>query len=156
MRKLFLLIVFISFTFICNAQIKRTVDKFSGKITLSSPLTSGLSLYPCCIFKVINQDNIYYYLFLSCNGSSCVVDGKGVTVLFTDGTKWYDPYIKIDIKAASGYFVYSAVIPLSASDLEIFTEKSISDYRLYIFDARLNDKHGNQFKNYINEIIGMN
>ena len=112
---------------VCS-ELSREVDDMTGKISISSPI-----LQNAVIYKDISKKSTVYYLSLKTTGSTCVVYEKGVTVLFTDGTKWIKPNEKIDVDADNG-FNYSAFITLSKQDLLLFSTKKIKKFRLYIFD----------------------
>jgi hypothetical protein len=113
-----------------SSKIEITVDDFSGEITLTSPIGQSL-----LIEKIIRKDTVYY-LRLVTTGSTCVVDGKGLIVLFTDGTKWEKSDSEIDCEVGNGGdFDYSAFIQLSSKDLNLFSTKIVSKFKLYIFEA---------------------
>jgi hypothetical protein len=63
------------------------------------------------------------------------VDGRGVYIIFTDGTKISFPKEKIDVDAGSDGFRYTAFITLSASSIETFKKKTIAAFKLYIHEV---------------------
>lgn len=121
----------------------RRVDDFTDKIKISNPLGE----LPMMIYKDISKSRTDYYLRLSTTGSTVNVDGKGVIVIFEDGTKW-TRQVKIDVDAGSEDYDYSAFITLTAADLNTFATKTIKKYRLYIYDEELPQFQGEKFKLY--------
>jgi len=130
------------------SKIERQVDDFTDEIRLSSPISDDYKVASMIIYKVISKTKTVYYLSLSANSSTVTVNGTGVTILFTDGTKWSKPD-KVDVKAGSGGFDYSAFITLTQTDLVTLTAKAIKKYRLYIYDEDVNPSEADKFKIYV-------
>ena len=89
---------------------------------------------------------------LNTEGSTCVVDGSGATILFTDGSKMYKN-VKIDIDANSDGFRYSAFITLTQLDLATLSNKKIKKFRLYIFDQEIESTKSKDFTEYVKCIM---
>lgn len=137
------------------SRIERNVDDFTYEIKLNSPMTSGKSLSPVTIIKTINKGVAVYYLSLTTYGLTATVDGTGVIILFTDGTKWNNP-TEIDVDATTDGFRYSAFIPLTATDLDLFSSKIISKFRLYIYDKEIKSIEAEKFTLYTKCIQSQN
>jgi hypothetical protein len=113
-----------------NKFITKKVDDLDDKITYRSPILNDVS-----ITKVIKNGTSSYYLSLRTEGSTLNYDGKGVIVLFQDGTKWSKPTEKIDVKSVEGSgWGYRSFITLTQEDLLLFSSKVIKKFRLYIYD----------------------
>jgi len=126
--------------------IKRVDDEFENKITFYSNLSKPISLT-----KVIIGGKIRYYLSLDTKGSTLNYGIKGVYVLFTDKSKWNRLNEKIDVSYDDGY-AYSAFIELLPNDLKLFQTKTISKFRLYIYDEIIDFEDAENFmiqSNYI-------
>jgi hypothetical protein len=160
--RLFFLILFFSLSFTSNAQygtdtcdITREVDDFTNEVTLRSPMISPFArasdavFYPIGINKYINKNVVTYYLSLETHSVSVSSGNKGVIVLFTDGSKWQRPSEKVDVNVDDHHFRYSAFIRLSAADLQVFSNKQIKKYRLYIYDEELTSEFADQFRGYV-------
>ena len=131
-----------------TSSIEKKVDEFTGDITYRSPALKDVS-----IIKYINKNTSTYYLSLETRGSTLNYDGKGVIILFKDGTKWVRPDEKIEAKAIRGSgWGYSAFINLSDQDLKIFSTKEIDKFRLYIYDNMKPDDT-DKFPFYVESII---
>lgn len=128
-------------------KIEYEYDEFENEKKYNSPILNSVTIY-----KFIKKGVANYYLSLSTNGSTIVVDGIGAKILFTDGTKW-SKNIKIDVDAGNDGFNYSAFIKLTPQDLKIFSTKKISQFRLYIFDQKITKDESEEFKNYVNCIL---
>jgi hypothetical protein len=133
-------------------DIEKEVDDFTGDITMNTPITNDVS-----IMKVIKKGQIKptYYLDLETRGSTLNYNGKGVIVLFKDGTKWSKPDEKIDTKVVKGDgWGYRAFITLTEQDLRLFSTKEIDKFRLYIYDNHRPDDT-DKFIYYTQAIVKM-
>ena len=120
-------------------------DKFEDKTTYYSPKESGF-----IIIKVISKEYIRYYLSVEVGGSTATIDGKGLFLLFDDGTKITKENAAIDVKVGnSGGFIYSAFVDLTAQDLEMLKTKQLTDHRLYIYDGTVNKESASLIQEYI-------
>ena len=132
--------------FFCK-DIKKTEDKFNNEVTYRSPLLEDLNFT-----KFVKNDNIVYYLSCNTIGSTVVVDGKGVILLLDNGEKIEWSEEKIDVKVSSGgNYVYSCFIRLSSEDIAKLQQNNISDFRLYIFDNKV--ENSEKYKQYINCMV---
>ena len=115
-----------------SKYITRKDDEFTGDISLFSPLTKDISIYKS--IKAGNT-NPEYFLNLKTIGLTLNYDGKGVIILFKDGTKWSkgDEKIKVNIINGEGWG-YSAFIKLTKDDLILFASKEINKFKLYIYE----------------------
>ena len=134
--------------YFCGKLI-REVDDMTDEITISSPYSSTIS-----INKYIKKDKTTYYLYLRAIGSTAVVDGTGVIILFTDGTKMKKSS-KIDVDVSKYGYEYSSFIRLTDNELKIFSEKEIKKIRLYIFDRSVGENEGKNFTHFVKCISNM-
>ena len=132
---------------ICSAM-ERRVDDFTGEITINSPSRTFNNINSLILYKYIKKQKSLYYLSLSTTGATAVVDGKGVDILFTDGTKW-TRLSEVDVNVETGGYRYSAFITLTPADLITFSTKTIKKFRLYVFDADLNQNYSEKFKTFV-------
>lgn len=116
-------------------DLERHVDDFTNEVTISSPVLKDIS-----IIKIIKKGVPVYYLSLHSYGPTLNYGIKGVMLLFKDGTKWDKPDQKVDVKTTEGKnWEYRAFITLNQADLNIFSNKIIDKYRLYIYDNKAPD-----------------
>lgn len=129
-------------------NIERKIDDFENTIKLNSPLFINNQIAPLIIYKDISKTNSSYFLSIRTIGSTATVDGTGVTIIFDDGTKWSKP-VKIDVKVNNSGFEYSAFIPLTTTDLNTFSQKKVTKFRLYVYDKNISSIDGEKFSSYV-------
>lgn len=132
--------------FLCN-RLTTEKDKFNGSERINTP-----DKYEYSILKVIINDTIINtYLKLCAYGSNLVANGKGLEVLFTDSTTYKNPDIKITFKNEPDLkgWTYQCFFTLSISEIELFSTKTISDYRLYVFERHLSSSDAYELKEYL-------
>ncbi len=130
-------------------KIESQKDDFTNVLKFNSPISNNYEISPMIIYKEINDSKSKYFLSLRTNGSTVNVDGTGVIILFSDGSKWTKP-VKINVKAGKDNFIYTAFINLTPEDLNIFSTKKIKKYRLYIYDEIINPSDADKFNIYVN------
>lgn len=133
----------------CN-KLTIVKDKFEDKTSYYSPQESGF-----IVIKIVTNDRITYYLDVETGGHTVNVSGKGLYILFEDGSKISKPQAEIDVKVGNKYtpYIYSAFIELSKEDLEIMKTKKITDKRLYIYDGTVNPEAANLIQEYTKCIV---
>ena len=127
------------------SDIKKDVDKFNGTITYLSPLSDDITF-----FKVIVNADTSYRMRLKTTGSTLNVKEKGVIVLLGDGgkIKWDDA----DIKAEPGDdsdWRYHAWVQITKKQIQQLSKSTITDFRLYIYDASVPESKQSEYKNFI-------
>ena len=135
-----------------SKNIEKDVDDFTDDVTLRTPLMNDMS-----ITKSIKKGSIKptYYLSLETRGSTLNYNGKGVIILFKDGTKWVRSEEKIDVKVVKGDgWGYRAFITLTEQDLQMFSTKEVDKFRLYIYDNQSPDDT-DKFVFYTQAIVKM-
>lgn len=90
---------------------------------------------------------------LMTHGSSVVVDGTGVILLFSDGSKITKPSVEIDVDVSDNGYEYTAFFLVNLTDLKTLASKDLKKYRLYIFDGVVNEKDSEDFRIYASQII---
>jgi hypothetical protein len=131
---------------------RREIDEFEGTIKIDCP-TLGTPASTIHLIKIINKGKSVYYMRLMTYGSTAVVDGLGVIVLFTDGTKLTKPNVEIDVDVDDNGFQYTAFFPVTTTDLKTLASKTINKFRLYIFDGSVREKDAADFKVYSKQIV---
>lgn len=146
----FLTSVNINKDYFCN-KLESKKDDFTGETKIQNPISLTTKEY---IYKNINQSDTTYYLSFETTGvGEPIVDGKGVIILFENGSKLEKPNEEIDVKVGQKDYVYSCFIKLTKQDLDLLRKNNISKYRLYIFDAKLSQYESIRLQNYIDCII---
>lgn len=127
------------------SKINRKVDEFTDEVQLSSP---SIPIEEPQIFKFNND----CYLHLQLRHLVKTVGGNGVIILFTDGSKWSNENITIDVEKHKDKdrvgIKYSAIVQLSKDDLEIFSKKTIKKFRLGQYDRSLNLNIAEELQEY--------
>lgn len=129
-------------------SIYRKVDKFDGTVTFTSPILNQITLY-----KVIKDNNVFYYMRLKCLGSTMNVMEKGVTILFENDLRIDRPEIEIDVDATSDGYSYSAFIDLSIEEMNIIANNQMTDFKLYIYDCIVNVFKRKKYMKYANCLL---
>ncbi len=162
MKKI-LLIIFVVLSININAQrdsslcnkIERIVDDMTGKITIGSPSEEAVPSLK--LVKVILAKDTLYLFRLRTYGITLNISETGVIILFTDGTKMIkETKIAVDIGDETNSWLYKANITASSEDLKILATKTIKKFRLFIYDKDINEKEGNDFREYVNCILKAN
>ncbi len=135
--------------YFCN-KLESKKDDFTGEITIQNPYSWKTNEY---IYKIIDKSNTTYYLSLNAYGNTVTVGGKGVIILFEDGSKLEKPDQKIDVKVGEKDYDYSCFIRLSKEDIELLRKNKISKYRLYIYDTNLSSFSAESLVKYTNCIV---
>lgn len=139
--------------------ITKTYDKYEEITTYRTPLfgkgfASTLKENVSCIKTAKEGEAWRYYLSLSTYGATVNVDEKGVIILFSDGTKLKFPQVKIDVEVSStGYYEYSAFVPLSNIEVDFFETKVVEGFKLGIYEGRFTtNKKAIRFKGLIKQL----
>lgn len=131
-----------------ESEIERSVDDFTGEIKIQNSVLSPVGT----IYKYIKKGKVTYYLRLSIE-SSGIYRGSGVSVLFTDGSKWSRPTEKVDVTYSDG-FENNVFMLLTPTDLSTFGTKIIKKIRLYIHDKNVEISEGEKFRNLVSVVVG--
>jgi hypothetical protein len=124
-------------------------DKFEDKTSYYSPQESGFS-----VIKIVSNGITKYYLKVEAGGSTPKIDGKGLYLLFDDGSKINKRNEEIDLDVGNnGGYIYSAFTNLSNEDLEILKTKKLTDKRLYIYDGIVEPESANIIQEYIKCVL---
>jgi hypothetical protein len=125
------------------SQIVKEKDKFSDEVTFSNTYFEGVKFV-----KIVSGSITSNYIILKASGRTANVGEKGVVLLFNDGTVWRKPEAAVDLEINSDYdgFEYYSIIKLNDSDVKLFSQKKITDFRLFIFEVSVKD--GERLKNY--------
>ena len=143
-------------TVVSCSDIEKRIDDFTNTYNFDSPYKllrrSGLN-----ITKYIHKKEITYYLSLYQNGSTYNPNEKGVTILFTDGTKITKSKEKVDVEYNSNNeyspYEYHSFITISKTDLKQLQTKTIDKFKLFIYIGDVKIKDAEDFKFYVNCII---
>ena len=149
-------IFFILISLAAKAQdcsvITKKVDKFDSTVTLTSPFTN-----PCYFLKIEKSNDTVVILHLTSYGSTLNSGVKGVVILLADGTKISRPgtKVKTDVHNSDSDWKYSAYLVLSSEEIEQLLKSSITDYKLYIYEASVNANTAENYKQYLRCIKDM-
>jgi hypothetical protein len=120
-------------------------DKFEKTTNYHSPDISGVGF-----MKVIQGGKPYLYMNISVVGYSLSVDGKGVTILLSNGEKIVRAAQKIDVNVGSGSgYDYSAFITLTTADITKLSNNTITDIRLYVYDSEIDHNDAVLIREYL-------
>ena len=130
--------------FFCS-KIKNEKDKFEDAERFYTPTENGIRF-----MKTSSKGKSIIFLSVNNYGSSLSVAKKGLTILFEDGTKFTKPEANVDAKvnSGSGYF-YSVFIQLTQEEIIFFTEKNITDSRVYAYDNTVKKDSAKKIRAYL-------
>jgi|GEM_PF-6181827 len=151
-----IVILFLSFTVNLKSQtiyndcdcshIETNKDEFTGIKHINSP-----GLEPISFEKEITETgDIDYIMYLTAPSPSPNI-GEGITIIFTDGTKYFKN-AKVDSRVSiKGDMDYeeTAMIILSNAEIEKFKTKTIKAFRLYVSDVHLESDNSEQYREYL-------
>ncbi len=130
--------------FYCSEIVSET-DKFNGKKTFYTPYESGIS-FTKTVYKGVTS----FYLSVNVASSTYSVGKKGLFVLFEDGVKIKKTYAKVNVDVGNGGdFINSVFVKLTKKEINLFTEKRITDVRVYIHDSAVEEKEGKKIMEYL-------
>jgi len=129
--------------FLCS-RLSPLKDKFSSKVTTDTPTNFEYS-----ITKIEEIEASRIYLRLQSYGTTLSVGKNGLKILFSDGTVIEKPDAKINSKVEAGGYTYSCFINLNKDDIEILSNKTITDYSLYIYERKIKDNNAYELKEYL-------
>lgn len=141
--------------FYCD-KITMKEDKFTKNIRFSSEEEGGISFV-----KLIEADKETVYMLINGYGKTLTIDANGFIILFSDGTKFEKPNLKFTVeysnkKSYYGDYIYSSIITLSKEEIELFKEKLITDYRIYIYDSSVKSKQNILLREYLKCLTKVN
>ncbi len=130
------------------SKIKIDKDDFTDKVDYATPFekdgTSNIR-----ISKVVEGDEVFFYLYLTTIGSTANVGIEGVILLLDDKTKIEKPSTEIDVDVSKYGYNYSALLSLNKEEIEILKNKEIDKFRLYIYDKDLSSGMSKKIKMYM-------
>lgn len=134
-------------------QIVKEYDKFENETIYKTPLYNyGKKEFEKVSFqKIVNGKIISYFISLNSEtyGTST---GYGITILLENNKKIVKSKVKTDVSLGDGsLFSHSAFFVLTANDILLLKENSITDFRLYIHDELIED--GNRYKELFNCLV---
>ena len=87
------------------------------------------------------------------HGEGLNVNGKGVWILFEDGTKISKPNADLQIDVATNGYRYAGFIELTKNDIKLLTEKTMTDKRLVIYDGSIDTNSAVILKEYLKCLV---
>lgn len=140
---------------LCIAEMiqRRTVDEFTDEIKINCPVL-GNPKSTIQISKVIKDNNSQYFVSLMARGDVSFNGGKGLIILFNDGSKLQKPnedYDILDSYGNSGYQYLTLFVP-SKDDLKQLSIKCIKKFRIFDFVGEVNERDARLFRGYVRNI----
>jgi hypothetical protein len=122
-------------------EIETKTDKFTSITSYNSPINEHVSFI---------KEKGFTYIYLLSHGKTPTVGGTGVIILLDDGSKIENKEAKIDVKyAGDGYYDYSTLFSLKDDEIKKLSETQITDYRLFIYEFKIDKEKGWFFKEYL-------
>lgn len=131
----------------CNEHLNRTVDDFSGEITIEAKITDDASF-----IKIKTGNIIRYYLSIYI-AESGIYNGKGVTIILQNGKKINKPNELVESTYIAGNFYTRAFIRLTTNDIQLLKQSGIVKYKLYISSDELTESNSNWSKVIFNCLL---
>lgn len=121
-------------------EITKEEDKFTGKLSWRSPIMGkGMNSFipaPINISKVVEEGEVFYYIYLRAYALSTNYKEKGFTILFEDGSKIENLDAEVDVKVESGQYgltyINQVLQVIGEDELEQLATKKIDAYRIYL------------------------
>ncbi len=110
-------------------------------------LSSG---YTISFQKVIHKGISTYYLYLS-NGDVSPIFDRGVIILLANNHRINKPLTKVSSSVISYGYSVSALVTLNTNDIALLKKYSITNFRLYIGDLKVDD--GDKYKTLFNCLV---
>lgn len=134
----------------CIDKLIRNVDEFTDEVSIETPHY----IKPNITKVILKNGKTEYYLYLSLHDSYCTVSGSGLTILFTDGTKFNKPNVSVDCDYYGGdEYTYSSFVKLMQNEVITFSQKQIKKYKLYIFDENMPEHNAIDFMGMVECLI---
>lgn len=131
------------------SDIEKNIDDFTDDISIFSPLKGGVGVQ-----KNIKKGKSVTQLILRLP-SDRLLRGKGVIVLFSDGSKWSRPNEQIYVEGEKSGYSLTSIISLTVQDIALFQKKRISKFRIVSKDGGLLDVEGDIIKAYLSIVSKM-
>lgn len=91
-------------------------------------------------FKIRKKDGtIFYTLNLCVHAETINAGGKGLKIIFEDGTRFEKPDANVKVKrhkTMTGWGVYDIFEDINDEDLYMFASKKIKAYKIYMYDNK--------------------
>lgn len=126
----------------CSKNLEIKKDKFTGEKTITTPLMNTLGM-----IKIV-KDSAKYFLALTSRGETLNYSTKGAYVLFDDSSKFIkeDAVLKVRANPYGSGYLYDAFIPITKTEVDLFSTKIITDIKLYIYDHSYKKSVADEFK----------
>ena len=109
-----------------NVNVK--IDKFDGDTTYTTPTVDGIQ------FMKFRLNGKFVISAILERLGYTVASGSGCVILLEGGKKIERKNLKINLEAVRGGVMYTAILPLSDTDIELLLKNKITDFRLYVFE----------------------
>lgn len=133
--------------FFCD-DIDYEKDKFEKIERFYTPRKDGINF-----LKTIENEKTSIYMTVRTHGAGLTVEGKGLYLLFEDGTKISKPNEIIDVDIAINGYVYEAFFVLTKNDIKLLTEKTMTDKRLVVYDGTVDKDSAAILKEYLKCLV---
>jgi len=150
---LFLIIPFLSITqssLYCD-DISLEIDKFDKSKYYESPRRNVR------VAKYITTSGTVAYLLCLRATSDFITEGKGVWIILDNGQLINKPDAEVKVKkidGEDGYYNYGFIyMDQNSSDLEVFLNHSITDYKVYVHEVL--NINGTKYKEYFKCLVSM-
>lgn len=127
------------------SQIEYEKDKFENDERYYTPIQSGINF----VKLIKNGGKPTYYLSVLLGSHNLNYDGKGLYILFEDGSKFSksNAIYKVEL-IKTDWYRYFVFETLTANDLKMFSEKIITDVRVFINDNTVDKESALKIREY--------
>lgn len=159
-----IIIITISFSFIrinvyCQNQdsfynsefckdIEVKVDEYNGNKTISSPFGKGLNSFPFHFSRIFSKEKESALIMLTAEGKTYTLSGDRLDVIFEDKSTFSKQVKILPSYRSNGNYIYYTSFNLSEEELELFKNKKVAKYRIYIFEKELSPRQSNVMNEY--------
>lgn len=129
-------------------EIDYEKDKFDDIERSYTPIISGINY-----LKTIEKGKTTIYMTVRRIHKDLILNGKGLYLLFDDGSKISKPNEDIDFDIVSNGHLYKAFFELSKNEIRLLTEKTLTDTRLIAFDSTIPKDSDAILKEYLKCLV---
>ncbi len=137
----------------CSA-LRKKENKSTGEIRLATDKSEAAS-----VTREMRLNKTTYYLSLSTPGNTSS-NQHGVTLLLDDGNKldWPNAMVMSTPSSPHGntHFKAQSYVELTTEQLQALTKNRIVNYKLYIFDETVKERHGESLRKQIECLVTVN
>lgn len=129
-------------------EIKRTVDKNTGRITINSPYKDD-----CRFTKVITKRDTVVFIMMYTPGDELILGQIGVSITLKNQKKIEKPQAKVSVDLAPDSYRYGCQIALSKEDIVRLRSSEITSYKIFKYTQNCTPEQGKHYQEMLNCVL---